>query len=67
MKALLTRRWLSTHCVAIGLVTIARDIVGIWGTCFQVATTTGTEAPKEWPEHPRNTEIGPGWGWVALR
>lgn len=55
--------------MAIGLVTIARDIVGIWGIRVQVVTTTGREALKEWPKHPRNIKnrVLAGTGWRSGR
>lgn len=61
LKALLAKRWLSAHCVASGLVTLARDIVGTW------EISVFPEAPEEWLEHPWNTEAGSwvGIGWHA--
>lgn len=43
----------SAHCVAIGLLTLARDILGTWETSeFKVVPTTGSETPLVWLEHP---------------
>lgn len=62
LKALLTMKWLSAHCVATSLVILARDIVGTWEmSVFQ-------EAPEEWLEDPwnRNTVLGSGLGGTQL-
>lgn len=68
LKALLTGRWQSAHCVATCLATLAKDIVGTWGTSeFKVVTTTGPETPHVWLEHLQSTNYGPRSGSVVLR
>lgn len=53
----------SAHCVAIGLVTLARDMLGTWEISeFKVIPTTGSETPLMWLEHPWNIEYGPWSG-----